>query len=501
MELVKEALYYQQPTANRYLLDFKSISHLYDYNPYINDSYSRRLKSISGYPSALRRELSSILKDYNKKIGAGYKTLENIKKISHNAVIVMTGQQPGFLTGPLYTVYKALAACLLAERLNKKLHIPVVPVFWIGSEDHDFREINHVTLPGRDEPVRLEIYCKNQGYQSVGNISLTPGMKLVLEQVIKNCPGEHQQVLADKLFDTFEDSNTLGQWFAVILAWLFRDLGLVLADALLPGLRRIQAPFFYRAVLENKEVEDAFCRGYYDVASLGLKPQVKYEPGHSHIFFYYNGQRTALFRNGDSFRSRDGKLRWHKNEMLLLAETEPQLFSPNVVLKPVAVEMMFPLLAYVGGPGEISYYGMLKNIYRHYNRQIPIVYPRPGITLVEPRALKYLNRYKIRAVDFLKDHNGCIHNYLQQTQEVSIDEIFDKFKKDIISAHSELCRQVKVIDNRIDKLADKHLLDILKKVSWLKNKLEQYNRQSHRTSLNQLHWLKHRLLPYNCWQH
>src|SRR3977135_992287 len=51
---------------------------------------------------------------------------------------ITTGQQPGLFTGPLYTVYKALSAVALAQRLERERGVPVVPVFWGAGDDHDF---------------------------------------------------------------------------------------------------------------------------------------------------------------------------------------------------------------------------------------------------------------------------------------------------------------------------------------------------------------------------
>src|SRR5881396_3463875 len=55
---------------------------------------------------------------------------------------ITTGQQPGLFTGPLYTVYKALSAIAVARRLEQERGVPVVPVFWVAGDDHDFTEAN-----------------------------------------------------------------------------------------------------------------------------------------------------------------------------------------------------------------------------------------------------------------------------------------------------------------------------------------------------------------------
>src|SRR5437867_2662260 len=69
---------------------------------------------------------------------------------------VTTGQQPALFTGPLYTFHKALSAVALAQRLERERGVPVVPVFWVAGDDHDFAEANHAWVLGADgEPVKI----------------------------------------------------------------------------------------------------------------------------------------------------------------------------------------------------------------------------------------------------------------------------------------------------------------------------------------------------------
>jgi uncharacterized protein YllA (UPF0747 family) len=60
-------------------------------------------------------------------------------------VAVVTGQQAGLFTGPLYTIYKALSAVKLTECLRGR-GFKAVPVFWIATEDHDFEEVSKTLI-------------------------------------------------------------------------------------------------------------------------------------------------------------------------------------------------------------------------------------------------------------------------------------------------------------------------------------------------------------------
>ena len=69
---------------------------------------------------------------------------KHLDELGEDAVTVIGGQQAGILTGPLYSVHKAISVILLAKKKRQALGVPVVPVFWVAGEDHDINEINHV---------------------------------------------------------------------------------------------------------------------------------------------------------------------------------------------------------------------------------------------------------------------------------------------------------------------------------------------------------------------
>ena len=101
-----------------------------------------------------REQLVSILKRQNMAYGCENQTLDNIDKfIQDQACAVVTGQQAGLFSGPLYTVYKALTAIKLAEKLSHSCQGRFLPVFWLASDDHDFDEINHIMVMSKKNQI------------------------------------------------------------------------------------------------------------------------------------------------------------------------------------------------------------------------------------------------------------------------------------------------------------------------------------------------------------
>ena len=84
---------------------------------------------------------------------------------------VLTGQQVGLFSGPVYTVYKALHAAKLAEWLTAN-GLPAVPVFWLATEDHDFAEVNQAwVFDSEYRPIKLELR-RPASAQPVGGVVL-----------------------------------------------------------------------------------------------------------------------------------------------------------------------------------------------------------------------------------------------------------------------------------------------------------------------------------------
>ena len=95
------------------------------------------------------------------------------------AQVVVTGQQPGFLGGPLYTLHKIATAVALARQLTAAGR-PTVPVFWCGDDDDDLREaLAPVAWSPPDQLVRseaLEAARRGRGERSlVGRLPGGPG--------------------------------------------------------------------------------------------------------------------------------------------------------------------------------------------------------------------------------------------------------------------------------------------------------------------------------------
>lgn len=134
-----------------------------------------------------RKVLCDALSETNVGWGAGAETLANIELLREaDCLAVVSGQQAGLFTGPLYTIYKALSAVKLAGCLRQR-NTKAVPVFWIATEDHDFAEVAKAEFIGKDcqlASVSVPLELHREG-QPVGHVVLDDSINQVVDRLVE----------------------------------------------------------------------------------------------------------------------------------------------------------------------------------------------------------------------------------------------------------------------------------------------------------------------------
>ncbi len=492
---------YPQPLAAAYLGDFSGVDRLFKYNPGEKGDFHARFHYLMNRQKE-NRSLAGSLKEYNLSLGCGEETTRNIDLLENNgALTVITGQQPGLCTGPLYTIYKAIGTIQLARELGRELNHPVVPVFWIGADDHDFEEVNHIYLPTSQGPQKVSLREKPDGRFSIGHLPLPGEAGTLFTQMRELTPpiGWQQEGL-ELLRQTALASENWADWFGRLMTFLFRDYGLVLVNPLLKPLRILSANVFHQAVTTAPRVEELLEQTSLEVQRLGFSPQVQSEEGKAHIFMYVNDRRQPLYFNNGQFRNREGSMTWDRNWLAERTLTHPEAFSPDVILRPVVQEVLFPVLAYVGGPGEIGYFAQLKSVFEHFGEEMPVVYPRPNITLMEPLVAKRMRKYNIPLSEIPLGLDSFSSNYLEQSDKAGIEARFDEFREALVEQHKRLVKGVAIIDPEIKLLGEEFLRRLIRNQKSFESKVNQRHRKNNEVALRQLSKINQAIHPLGQWQ-
>jgi bacillithiol biosynthesis cysteine-adding enzyme BshC len=386
-----------------------------------------------------RDRLADALAEQNRAFGSSELALEHVEMLRRpDSVAVVTGQQAGLFGGPLFTVYKALTAIQLAARLRDR-GVAAVPVFWIASEDHDFEEVNHVTVAGRDarlETVRVEP-CGHQPDQPVGNISLCAEIGERVDAFFAALPETiFTEELRRDLAAAYAPGAGFAEAFARLMAKLFAPFGVVLLDPLSPALKGLASPTYLAAIQHAPEIAEALVERSRELVEAGYHAQVFTSSDMVPLFIMEENRRRAMVRREDRFALKSGERDYTTKELLELARFCPTCMSPNVTLRPAVQDTLLPTVAYVGGPAEVAYFAQLQPVYHIVGRPMPVIVPRASATLVDRESAKTLARCEIRIEELFEDVEAALRKVVEHSVDASAIELFDETERDL-QAHLE----------------------------------------------------------------
>ncbi|HYF94478.1 MAG TPA: bacillithiol biosynthesis cysteine-adding enzyme BshC [Symbiobacteriaceae bacterium] len=500
------------PAALAFLFDFAKVAPAYEYDWRKQESFAARAAHLNGggYRGD-RRGLAAALAAYNGALGAGAATLSNVRLLREEGTLaVVTGQQAGIFTGPAYSIYKAMTAIHLARQQTERLGVPVVPVFWVAGEDHDWVEVATVMAPSGDGAVRIGLRESFEGdRRSVGLAPIPESLfASVMDEFLALLPETEfkaavaERVRAAALAGPALDPTitwgkpTLADWFARLITWLFEGTGLVICNSADPALRRLEAPFFARVVERHQAVDAALTKGFARCEELGFKPTVDRQPAHLNLFTYVDGQRLPVLAEGDHFWVRDrAEIGWITPELVDLVMTRPERFSTNVVLRPVVQGELFPDLAYVGGPGEISYFGLYRDVFGALGKQMPVVYPRESVTLLEPPVARVLEKQGLTVEDAFFRLEEKKQELLEREDRLGITELFAQFRSSFGETYEQLVTRVLELDPNLRFVTEENQKQIAVQINKLEEKARQQHRKNCEVAVKQFDRLKAQLLP------
>ncbi|HSA94775.1 MAG TPA: bacillithiol biosynthesis BshC, partial [Acidobacteriota bacterium] len=240
--------------AEDYIYDFGKVREFYDGDFRDPAAFERQTERARSRPVA-REDLAAVLNEQNRSYGCGPETLGGIGELVRDkACAVVTGQQVGLFSGPLYTIYKALTAIKLAETLDRRGLGSFVPIFWLASDDHDLAEIDHIALMDKDNRLR-QIRCPTLSRESkvpVSNISLPPDIGDCLEQLkALTLDTEFKAEVLGSLSEAYQPGRSYVNAFARWMTRLFKSRGLVLIDAADPRLKEMGRDVFSREIADE----------------------------------------------------------------------------------------------------------------------------------------------------------------------------------------------------------------------------------------------------------
>jgi len=316
---------------------------------------------------------------------------------------VTTGQQPALFTGPLYTVHKALSAAALARTLQARWDRPVVPIFWIAGDDHDYAEANTaawIDAHGAVEEASLPPRAADAPMRPLYREPLDPAIGELLDRLDGSLPASafHAPTMA-WLRRHYRPGATISAAFGDALAELLAPFGIVCLDSTHPAFKRAAAPLLLRALSSAAALDEALKGRAAELASAGREPGVAVGDGASLVMLEGMAGRDRLVTAGKEFVTRRGQERHTLGALQEIAEAQPERLSANVLLRPVVESALLPTVAYAAGPGEIRYLALTAPVYAALGvtRQAPM--PRWSGVLVPASVDRTLEKFHLNLDD------------------------------------------------------------------------------------------------------
>jgi bacillithiol synthase len=348
-----------------------------------------------------RDELERCISLYLTRLGAPKASLQNAKRIAHvNSRVVMTGQQAGLLLGPAYTISKAVNAVLLARELDAEDR-PVIPVFWVASQDHDVAEVASTHFLGLDQELRsLELDLPQN--RAISRIHLQDEWLTQTLAFLNEIPAtpEFKTWIVGEVKAAFEASSNFADWFAGILLRLLGNQGLVLFDPMDANL----APLFKAQIKRELSAPLASSQAIETAAKkleeLGFNPQLRRADGSTNLFLEGDdGLRRLLKFDGSQFTA---DRHYSCSDLEAILEQDPARITPAAGLRPTLQDAVLPNAINVLGPGELAYHLELNGVYELHGVKQPLLHPRMTITMLEPPIQRILAKYGLSAAEYQK---------------------------------------------------------------------------------------------------
>ncbi|HSE30180.1 MAG TPA: bacillithiol biosynthesis cysteine-adding enzyme BshC [Pyrinomonadaceae bacterium] len=437
-----------------YLRDPVSLRRFYPSAVRFHHELPQRAPEVLANHRVDREKLCDALAAMNKRWGATDETLKNIALLRESdCLAVVSGQQAGLFTGPLYTIYKALAAVKLAGCLRTR-DTKAVSVFWMATEDHDFAEVAKAEFISREcqlaeIKVSTELHRENQ---PVGKVALDESIVAVIDEFFAQLPNsEFASDVKSLLQNAWRGGRSYSDAFATMMTSLLGRYGLIFLDPLESELKKLAAPLYADAARHAPEIATAIEERSRELEAEGYHAQVM-ATANSFPLFYHDdeGARHAITRleNG-KYKAKECEAEHTADELAELALRSPERFSPNVTLRAVVQDYLLPTVAYYGGAAEIAYFAQTAEVYRVLERPATPILPRSSLTMVERHTGRVLERYQLKLEDFfeglepvlkrvVEEHLGANTAKLFSESEQRVNQELDRLREELANVDPTL---------------------------------------------------------------
>ena len=481
--------------AADYAFDYERVAPFFAGNPADPAAWRGAIARAQQHPRQ-REALAALLDAQQRRRGAPAAAMAAAAELRNpQAVAIVTGQQASLFGGPMFTLLKALTAITCASRVRQEHGVPAVPVFWIEGEDHDWNEVRTCGVLDADMNIRRVALGDPPGahHTAVARVHLDDSATAAVAEL----DGILQKTeFTDSLLDTLRRAYQPGAGMADAFGrWLEATLGprgLVVYDASDPAAKPLVADLFAReletagrtAQLATTAGEALQAHGYHAQAV----PQ-----DDAVALFYLNSAREAITRAANGFVVGDRTMR--TSELQAQARQHPERFSPNVLLRPLVQDTLFPTACYVAGPNELGYLGQLRGVYGAFGVPMPLIQPRATATLVDANTMKFLTRNAFPFEALRAQDEAALNELLESQLPASVEASLQDAARAVDEHVGRLAQEVALVDTTLEGAARSTLSKMQDDLKKLHGKVIQAAKRKDDTLRRQYHHARTQVFP------
>jgi bacillithiol synthase len=420
-----------RPLAGEYAFNFGQVAPLYAGDPTSRQAWTEALARVRAHHRP-RAAMVEMLAAQQARRHAPPASRDAVARLANpQTVAILTGQQAGSFGGPLFTLLKALTALKLAAQTARDQQAEIVVIFWIDAEDHDWNEIASCTvLDQAFQPRTITLPPpEGAGERPIATLALDGRVEQSLEELASALGRtEFTDGLLEALRTAYRPGSGMADAFARWLEHVLGGQGLIVFDASDPASKPLVADLFKRELTQPGRTASLAAAAGNALAQRGHQPQVTPQTD-SVALFHVDGTRRPLRRQGEGFAAGDAT--FTLNDLIEQIDHAPDRFSPNVLLRPLVQDTLFPTISYVGGPAEVAYLGQLREVYQSFGVPMPLIYPRATATLVDSATARFLARYDV-PIEQLQQQDESVLNRLLEAQIPESVEAALKDTRDVL---------------------------------------------------------------------
>jgi len=416
-----------------------------------------------------------------------------------DVLVVTTGQQPGLFASPLYAVYKALSAAALADLLARRWQRPVVPLFWLAGDDHDFAEANHAAWFAADGTLTswtLRERPPDAPLTPMYREPLGPEISEGLDILEASLPAsEFSGETMAWLRRHYQPDATVAQGYAGAMAELLAPFGIVCFDSTHPAVKRRAIPLIMKAVGLAQDLDRDLARRAADLTAAGADPKVPVGDGATLVMMESAQGRDRLVVDGTEVATRRGHERFTLDALQALAAEAPERFSANVLLRPVVESALLPTVGYVAGPGELRYFPLADPLYQRLRVPQQPAIPRWSGLVVERRVDRVLDKFGASLRQLTEANQALETRVVRSHMPPKITDAVASLQQAIDEGYDVLLDEGSRIDPTMAKPVEGSRRQALAAVDHIEKRLRGHLKQREATELKQIGHAREAVLP------